>query len=102
MRSIEGPRGVGGNDQATSLKVHVLPAQPEQLAFAHAQGHGKDVESFERVAVSGFQETVNLRAGERLDVLGVAMWGIDGSERVGDAVTTLAAPLSAAFSVMWT
>jgi hypothetical protein len=89
MRAIEGPRGVGGNHQATSLKVHVLPAQPQQLAFAHAQGHGKDVESFERVAVCGFQETVNLCAGERLDVLRVAMWGIDGGKRVGDAVTTL-------------
>jgi hypothetical protein len=69
--------------------MHVLPAQAEQLAFAHAEGHGKDVESFERVAVCGFQETVNLCAGERLDVLGAAMWGIDCCKRVGDAVTTL-------------
>ena len=89
MRAIEGPRGVGGNHQASSLEVHVLPAQPEQLAFAHAQGHRKNVESFKRVAVCGFQETVNLCAGERLDVLRVATWGVDGGKRVGDAVTTL-------------
>lgn len=72
MRSIEGPRGVGGNHQATSLEMHVLPAQPEQLHLSHAQGHCKDVASFERVPVCGFQETVNLCAGERLYVLDVA------------------------------
>ena len=88
-RSVERSRCVGSNDKTTSLKVHVLPAQPEQLAFAHAQGHRKDVEPFKRVTVRCCQETVNLFAAQRLDILGAAAWSIDGSKRVGHAVTTL-------------
>jgi hypothetical protein len=58
------------------VEIDVGPAQPEQLALAHAGGDRQDVERLQPVAVHGLQEGSCLVGGENAElVAGPSRWG---------------------------